>query len=307
MKLEFGSFAATDGVKLPGLLYTPDVPTTKVAVWLHGMNSSIFYNSTWINAIGQDLTSRGIAFFAFNNRGAYDAKRLRIETDAPAEEEDGRFQGGTFYEKIADCIHDIDGAVAHLKQSDFSEFYLLGHSTGANKICVYDARAKSNPFSKYVLAGPGDDVGLFFSDLGPKRYWKALDYAAKKVSAKSQLDVMPKYSGMHPFSAQSTWDILNPDGDYNTFPFYEAKNERLGSKELFQEYRAFKTPTLVIIGEQDQFMTTAGGATGALENLVSQTPNAMLKQNDFAVVPFADHSFHEAEVAFAEKVGDWLS
>jgi alpha-beta hydrolase superfamily lysophospholipase len=306
MKLEFGSFVATDGVKLPGLLYAPDKPTRKIALWLHGMNSSIFYSPTWINALGQNLTKRGISLFAFNNRGAYDAKRLRLVDDAPAEEEDGRFQGGTHYELIADCVHDIDGAVELVREAGYSEFYLLGHSTGANKICAYDARTKSNPFSKYVLAGPGDDIGLAFVELGATRFWKALDYAAKKVSGGNPLQVMPKYSGMYPFSAQSAWDILNPDGAYNTFPFYEASKERLGSKPLFAEYRAIKTPTLVIIGEQDEYMTTAGGSAGALDILMSQTSNTMLKNNDFMLVPFADHSFHTAEDTFAEKVGDWL-
>jgi len=306
MNLSFGSFVATDQVKLPGLLFTPDKPTTKAAVWLHGMRSSVFYNSTWINALGRKLTDEGIALLAFNNRGADDAKRLRLADDAPSEEEDSRFQGGSLYELIADCVHDIDGAAAYLQAQGFSELYLLGHSTGANKICVYDAHAKSNPFSKYVLAGPGDDVGLFFAELGEQRFWKALDYAAKAVKHEPQ-KVMPKYTGMHPFSAQSAWDILNPDGAYNTFPFYEAKHERLGSKPLFQEYRAITKPTLVIIGEDDQFMETAGGAAGALDILMAQTSNTMLKVNDFMLVPFADHSFHDAEVTFAEKVGDWLS
>lgn len=306
MKLEFGSFPATDQVKLPGLLFTPDKPTHKAAIWLHGMRSSIFYNSTWINALGHQLTDRGIAVLAFNNRGADDAKRLRLATDKPSEEEDGRFQGGSFYELIADCVHDIDGAVEHLRQQGFSEFYLLGHSTGANKICAYDARVKSNPFSKYVLAGPGDDVGLFFEELGAKRFWQALHYAAKAVKS-DPFKVMPKYTGMHPFSAQAAWDILNPDGNYNTFPFYEARTERLGSKPLFAEYRAITRPTLVIIGEQDEYMTTAGGSQGALDILMRQTSNSMLKTHDFMLVPFADHSFHDAEATFAETVAEWLA
>jgi pimeloyl-ACP methyl ester carboxylesterase len=307
MKLEFGSFVATDGVKLPGLLYTPDKPTEKVAIWLHGMRSSIFYNSTWMNALGEELTKRQIACFSFNNRGAYDAKTLRLAEDVKVEEEDGRFQGGSFYELISDCVYDIDGAVAYLREAGYTEFYLLGHSTGANKVCVYDSQTKSTPFSKYVLAGPGDDVGLFFSDLGQKRFWKALNHAASELGNDNALKVMPKYTGMHPFSVQSAWDLLNPDGAYNVFPFYEVNTERLGSKELFAEYRDFKIPTLTIIGEEDPFMTTAGGPARALDILMAQTPNAMLKQNDFALVPFADHSFHTAEVAFAEKVGDWLS
>jgi len=172
---------------------------------------------------------------------------------------------------------------------------------------VYDHRTKSNPFSKYVLAGPGDDVGLWFAQLGAKRFWKALDYAAKAVSEENGQHIMPKYSGMHPFSAQSAWDILNPDGDYNTFPFYEANTERIGEKPLFSEYRTITIPTLVIIGSQDEFMTTAGSAAQALDMLMSETPNQMLKSNDFILVNNADHSFYNQESVFANQVAEWLS
>ncbi|HXR49643.1 MAG TPA: alpha/beta hydrolase [Verrucomicrobiae bacterium] len=306
MKLEFVSFLATDKVKLPGLLYTPQSSTKKAAVWLHGMgDNGVFYNPKRMNALGEALTEKGIAFLAFNNRGAHNSKGLSID-DESLPEEDRRYPGGTYYEKVADCVHDIDGAVHFLKACGFSELYLLGHSTGANKICAYHVRVSKNPFSKYVLAGPGDDTGLFFTDLGPKRFWQAVQYAARAVSEGDPLKTMPKYTGMYPFSAQSAWDILNPDGDYNTFPYYEFTTERLGQKQLFEEYQKINRPTLVIIGEHDEYMTTAGSAAGALEILLKHTPNAMMKHHDFTLLPGADHSFHDSEQAFAEQVAGWL-
>ena len=118
---------------------------------------------------------------------------------------------------------------------------------------------------------------------------------------------MPKYSGMYPFSAQSAWDIMNPDGGYNTFPFYEAANERLGKKPLFEEYRQIDKPTLAIMGGEDQYAYTAGGADKALDLMMRHTPNHQLKQADFQLVDNADHSFHEHETEFAEQVAEWLA
>lgn len=305
MKLRLVSLIATDGVKLPGLLYEPDKPTGKVAVWLHGMgDNGVFYSPTRMNALGEALTSKDIALLAYNNRGAHESKRLRLADDTLPEEERS-YQGGTHYEKIADCVHDIDGAAQFLKDEGYKELYLLGHSTGANKICAYHVRATHNPFSKYVLAGAGDDAGLFFSELGAKRFWAALSYAAKNLKTEP-LKLMPKYSGMYPFSVQSAWDILNPDGDYNTFPFYEASTERLGKKPLFAEYEQIDRPTLVIFGAEDEYTYTAGGAGTALDLMMRHTSNAMLKQIDFALIPEADHSFHDCETEFANKVADWL-
>jgi pimeloyl-ACP methyl ester carboxylesterase len=305
MKLQLVLFPATDKVLLPGILYQPERSTKKVAVWLHGMgDNGVFYNPDRINALAEALTQQDIALLAFNNRGAHNHKSLKIQ-DETLPEEDRRYVGGTHYELIADCVKDIDGVVDFLERHDFSEFYLLGHSTGANKICVYNAQRHKNKFTKYVLAGPGDDVGLFFNDLGATRFWQALKYAARKID-KDPLHIMPKYTGMYPFSVQAAWDILNPDGAYNTFPYYECLNERLGSKPLFEEYRKIDKKTLVIIGQGDEYMHTAGDADGALKLLMQHTSNSQLKHSDFISLPDADHSFHGQEIEFAITVTDWL-
>lgn len=306
MNLEFLSVLATDKVVLPALLYTPDKQTNKAAVWLHGMgDNGSLYNPQRMNTLGETLAEADIAFLALNNRGAHNAKRLKIADDA-IPDEDRSYQGGTFYEMIAYSVKDIDGAAQLLKERGFTELYLIGHSTGANKICVYHAKAAKHEFAKYVLAAPGDDTGIFFTQLGEKKYWQALKYAAGKLET-DPLKTMPKYTGMHPFSVQSAWDILNPDGDYNTFPYYEAVNERLGSKPLFREYQSIDRKTLVIIGEYDEFMATAGGPQGALDLFMKHTPSKRLKETDFLILPDADHSFHDLEDAFAAQVTEWLT
>jgi alpha-beta hydrolase superfamily lysophospholipase len=306
MTLDLVSVTTTDKIELPGLLYRPAKTTQKVAVWLHGMgDNAVFYKPNETNILAQALTDKGIALLAFNNRGAHTKKSLKI-ADESLPEEDRRYKGGMYYELIADCVKDIDGAATFLKRQDFATFYLLGISTGANKICAYHVRATNNPFTKYVLAGPGDDTGLMFRELGEQKFWQALKYAAKFVST-DPFRVMPKYTGMYPFSAQSAWDILNPDGDYNTFPYYEMVHGRIGKKPLFDEYRQLDRQTLVILGEEDEYTTHVGGSAKVLELLMGQTSNAMLKQTDFALVPETTHNFGNAEAAFAKQVADWLA
>ena len=302
MNLEFISFEATDKIVLPGLLYKPDKPTKQATIWLHGMgDNAVFYKPALINQLGKAHCEQGIAFLAFNNRGAHNRKRLEIADEA-LPEEDRSYQGGSYYELISDAPKDIDGAVRFLKNRGFTKLYLAGHSTGANKICVYDSQTQHTPFNKYILAGPGDDTGIFFNELGAKKYWAALQHAAKLLKEKP-LQIMPKYTGMYPFSVQSTWDILNPDGNYNTFPYYEYKTERLGKKTLFGEYRNIKKPTLVIIGEDDEFIH----ATEALDTLLHCTDASMIKQHDFELVKKADHSFRGNESVFAQQVVDWIN
>lgn len=306
MRLELVSLLSSDGIELPGLLFKPETDTKKVAVWLHGMgDNAVFYKPEAINILARALTGKGIALLAFNNRGAHSAKNLKF-ADETLPEEDRRFRGGMYYELIADCVKDIDGAADFLKGEGFSTFYLIGLSTGANKICAYHSRTKRNPFSRYVLAGPGDDTGLMFMDLGAKKFWEALRYAAGSIKT-DPFKTMPKYTGMYPFSVQSAWDILDPDGAYNTFPFYEAVHERIGKKPLFEEYRKIDRPTLIIIGGQDEYAERFGGAAKVMKLFMERTSNAMLKKIDFITVPGSDHAFGGHESDFAGQVADWLA
>jgi alpha-beta hydrolase superfamily lysophospholipase len=307
MNLSFISLLSNDKLKLPGLLYTPDRPTKKAAVWLHGMgDSGAFYNPERINALGKSLTEHGIALLAFNNRGAHASKSLLI-MDETLPEEERRYQAGTHYEKIIDSVYDIDGAASYLKGQGYTELYLMGHSTGANKICVYDAHAKHNPFKRYVLAGPGDDTGLFYSELGPSKFKKALAYAKQALREGDTDRVMPIYTGMNPFSVQAAADILDADGDYNTFPLYEATKKRLGTKPLFAEYSKIIKSLLVVYGEEDEYTYTCGGTEVALAILRRFTNEKALPLSDFVALPGTDHGFHGAEELFAKTVAAWLA
>jgi pimeloyl-ACP methyl ester carboxylesterase len=305
--VELVNITSTDKLRLPGLLYNPDKSTKKVAIWLHGMgDNGIFYNPPRINALGKSLNAQNIALLAFNNRGAHNNKMLNIVDESLSEDEQS-YQGGTHFEKIADCVQDIDGAVGFLQEQGFSTFYLLGHSTGANKICAYHVRTRNNLISKYVLAGPGDDSGIYYVELGKKKFWQALKYAKLQIAAKKPLHIMPESSGLYPFSAQAAADILDPNGAYNTFPFYEATTERIGHKLLFEEYRTIDRPTLVVFGEQDEWTSTAGGSEAALNILKKYLPQKVQASSAFQLVEAADHSFHNHETEFAEMVASWLA
>ena len=268
-------------------------------------DSGVFYSPKRITALGEALTVRGIALLAFNNRGAHNSKLLYRDGPELSKAEQ-RYQAGTNYELIADCVADIDGAAAFLRARGFSELYLAGHSTGANKICVYDALQPANQFSKYVLAGPGDDVGLWYEALGAKKFWQALDYAQAAITAGKPFRVMPTYTGLHPFSTQSAADLLNPDGHYNTFPYYEARHGLLGQQPVFDKYSLITRPLLVIAGEYDASTDSAGGAAQALQLLQAHTNPAIRAASDFQLVSATDHAFHDAEAAFAQQTSDWL-
>jgi alpha-beta hydrolase superfamily lysophospholipase len=305
--VELINVVSIDKLRLPGLLYSPAKATKKAAIWLHGMgDSGVFYNPPWLNTLGDAITATNIAFLAFNNRGAHNSKSITI-LDESLPEDQQKYQGGTYFERIADCVQDINGAVSFLKERGFSTLYLLGHSTGANKVCAYHNRTKDNPFAKYVLAGPADDSGLYYAELGEKKFWQVLQYAKRMMAEGKPLHIMPKYTGMYPFSAQAAADIMDPEGDYNTFPFYETTTQRIGHKPLFKEYSGIDRPTLVVLGDQDEYTTTAGGPESALNILKKYLSPKVRADSVFELIKEADHSFRGAEPIFAETVASWLA
>lgn len=168
---------------------------------MHGLGGSIF-ESDRTNKLAEVFLKRRMAFFPFNNRGAH---------------------RGAATEIIRECVYDIDGAIREVRRRGYRDVTLAGHSTGANKIAVYDHYKKRNPVKRYVLLGGADDTGLLHLDLArgklPSMSWHALR------------------------------DMANPNGDYNVFPFDPA----FRGKRPFRFIREIRKPSLYVYGENDEF------------------------------------------------------
>ena len=280
---------------LPGLLYKPKV-SKKVAIHLHGNGStSVFYHDDRRDELARALGKKGISLLLFNNRGANYIKKLHFKKK-------GRLQSRRFgmaYEKIKECIEDIDGAIKLLEKQGYKEFYLLGESTGANKICVYDSYKLKNKVSKYVLIGGGDDTGLYYHMLGKKRFFKLLGEAKKKIK-KRKGDEIIKELLPQLFSYTGFYDIVNPDGNYNIFPFYEIiRKVRLSKKPLFRHFRSIKKPTLVIYGEKDEYAW--GNVPKIVDILKGRRPDF-----EYKIIKGADHALSAHHKKLAQILSSWL-
>lgn len=310
------SFATSDNLSLPGLLYEPEKKTDKVAIYLHGNgSSSIFYGADEMNLFGESLNRVGVSFFPFNNRGAHWIKKLNRKVDG----EEERALYGMTYELIKECIYDIDGAIGFLKKLEYKTFYLIGGSTGANKIVVYNyyksfdsaQNKEKNPVSKYILLSGGDDTGLYYEfefKKNKKKFFKVLNYCKKKSDQGKGKELVPKYILKEPLiSYQSLYDTINPDGDYNIFPFNEyINNLKLSRKPLFKEFKTVNKPTLVIYGELDEYCY--GNAPRCVEILKKESASRRTnpKLFTFKIIKGADHGFDGKEKELVEAIGDWL-
>lgn len=299
LKLE--QFETTDNLLLPGLLYEPEKKTNAVAIYLHGNgSSSVFYSVDKMNTIAEELTKQNIAFFPFNNRGAHYIKSLYQKKG----DEEERMMYGTAYELIKECIYDIDGAIDYLKKLGYKTFYLIGISTGANKIILYHYYKPKNSVSKYILLSGGDDTGLYYQEMGKKKFYLALKKAKEAIKKGHGTKLIPKYLVNYWFSYQALYDTLNPNGDYNIFPFNEyINNLKLSKKPLFKEYKTIDKPTLVVYGEFDEFCY--GKVPECVEILKKETTH--LEKFTFKIIPNADHGFTDKEKELAGIVASWLA
>jgi pimeloyl-ACP methyl ester carboxylesterase len=271
--LELVRFEATDGLRLAGLLYTPLRRTRRAVVFIHGTGGASVYESKRTNILGTELTARGFAFFAFNNRGAHIVTRA----------------GGMTHERIRDCVFDIDGALRELRRRGFDDITLAGHSTGANKVALYDHLRPRNRVKRYVLLGGGDDTGLLYQQLGARRFHAALSKAREMIHAHRGDELVPKSVSPMILSWRAFYDMANPNGDYNVFPFMEATTgPRLSRKPLFRHVRGIRKPALYLYGTRDEYIVDFNAAMKILAANIG-------RNGRIVVLDAADHGFSGRE------------
>ena len=288
-------FEATDAVELYGMLFEPRRASKRAAIFLHGTGGSSVFDSRRTNPIATEFVRNGIAYFPFDNRGAHLIRRLHRRGKSKR-----TIRGGMTYERIADCVYDIDGAIGELRRRGYRDFTLIGHSTGANKIAVYDHYKRLNRVARYVFLAGGDDVGLMYDQIGGLRFRWAVRRARARRNSE---ELVPESMSDVPMSWRSFYDMSNPDGDYNVFPFLEVmRRKKLSKRTPFRYLRAVTKPSLLIYGEKDQyFIEKASRYMEVLADAVGSKPNF-----EIVLVKDADHGFRGRDEDLARLIIRWL-
>lgn len=288
-------FEAGDGVELGGLLYEPARRGERAAIFLHGTGGASIFDSKRTNLLAAELVRRGIAWFPFNNRGAHLIRRLKRGESSIA--------GGSAHEVIRECVPDIDGATGALRRLGYRDITLVGHSTGANKIAVYDHYKPRNHVRRYVLLAGGDDTGLLRANLGKRRFDDARMRAAKELRAGHEERLVPASLSELPMSWRSFEDMADPDGDYNVFPFLEAmRGPRLGRKPLFRHLRAIRKPSLLLYGGEDEYCYgDVPGCVAVMRDSIGKKANF-----EYEIMDGATHGFSGREAELAARIARFL-
>ena len=124
--LERVYFNTEDEIELVGLLERPTNPTKRVVISVHGMQSNCLKRREDI--LSKEISNAGVAYFAFNNRGAELMTYTRKTTGEKI------LNGGSVYEDVLDGYYDIKGAINKMLELGYTDIYLQGHSLGCTKI-----------------------------------------------------------------------------------------------------------------------------------------------------------------------------
>lgn len=173
MKQEFVRMSTVDGIEQPGILYTPDEDTNKVVIHVHGLNGN-FYENRFLDTLAKAYTNNNYAFLTFNNRGRdFIAELLKGD--------EFTIIGGSL-ERFKDCLLDIEGVMNWVKERNYKEIILEGHSYGCNKVLYYYHHKKDESIKKIVLLAPCDIPSEAKMFLGEDEFKIAKEESTKLVN-----------------------------------------------------------------------------------------------------------------------------
>lgn len=244
-----------------------------LAVFVHGMHSN-FYRSAFKKELMRLGPARGIDVLSFNNRGA---------------------EQGTCDEVFEHCRFDLDAALAFGRAEGYTQFVLIGHSTGCQKIAYYFRLRRPDDVAALVFSAPGDDYAIARRQLGG--LFAAAVRRARRMAQSGRgretlvMNGKPAFMG---FSARRFLSIADPRR-------IEARLFLLDGP--LRELASIRVPALAVLPAREEY------ACIPVPEMARRLAEAMRANPAFevAIVPQANHGFKGVEREAADAIWSWLA
>ena len=247
---------------------------------MHGLGSVFSSAQPLIRELSRRLNTAGIGYFKLNNRG-HDVVAGR-----------GKRLAGAAFERFGQSVEDIRAMVTFARQRGYRRVMLAGHSTGANKVLHYAARARDRRVSGIILLGPISDVAAEAKRLG----WRELRRrvaAAERIVRRDPQGLVPRAWGY--WSARRYISLYRPGEDEDVFPYY-----RPGAR--WTALRSVRLPIAAIVGSRDEFLDRP--AQEVIDAFARHASGA--RSFTGAVVQGARHGFQSRERELADLIVRWI-
>lgn len=274
-----------DNIELFGLLYEPETETKKVVVFVHGMSGN-FYENLFLDSIASTLTSNGIAFITFNNRGCELIKDLyKVENGKRS-----IVRIGNAFELFDDCLLDIRAAIDFAESKSFAEIHLSGHSLGCPKIAYYASEGDKR-LNSVLFLSPSDMVALISAD---KDYERDITVSKQMIAEGKGAELLPfpVLWDQSQISAQSYISLATRESNVSIFHFKDKQN-------TLPVLSKITIPALTVMGRKDDALVVP------IEETMERVKKAMLNSTQ-VILGDADHGYNGYEQQLADTIKDWI-
>lgn len=271
-----------------GLFFHPKNAGKKAILWVHGLASTFYGNVPLFEAFADGCEKQGIGFAAFNNRGHDGVTGLK-RLDPASEKGYKRITGGAGVEVFEECVHDIDAGVDFLAKQGFTQIFVAGHSTGANKACYWGATTKHPRVAGIILLSPLSDR---LNPSGKPPWWSVP--LARLLIALGKENMLISVSHF-PGTPKRLISLVSTGSKEDTFDYGDTPPKMTSFSRITK-------PLLVIFAGSDEL------ADRPIENIrtvFDQHSRAATYQS--VVIPDALHSFNGREKEVVSTILRWAS
>ena len=273
-----------------GLYFQPSRKNKKAILWVHGLTGRFYGDPLLMNVFADACEEHGWGFASFNNRGHDVIANIR-KIDRRKRADFTHAMCGAGLEKFEDCLWDIDAGIAFLIEKGFDQVILIGHSTGANKVCFYAGMKRDPRVVGVVLAGPTSD--RFSRNTDKSNYQSNLSFMKKLMMQGKGNEIV---SGRHffPMTPRRWLSLLAPNTKEDVFNYGDNLN-------VLQTFGQIKKPLLVILSELDE---TADRPMLNIKDIFDDHTKS--KNYNSIIIPGTTHSYTGKEKEFVGIVIDWI-
>jgi pimeloyl-ACP methyl ester carboxylesterase len=278
-----------DKLVLHGLLYTPDSPTRKIILHIHGMGGN-FYENHFLDFMSNRFTDHGYAFLSVNTRGHELVADFALAT--PDKEEYKRV--GVVNEIFEESEIDIQGWMDFIEQEGFTNIFLQGHSLGCAKVAHYLSKARDVRVKKLILLSPADMVGLTEKYT---HFKEMMDEAKRFISEGKEFQILShQLDDWYFMSAKTFLDYSVRGNPIDVFNTYDPEAE--------SRLKDITIPTFALFGDtQEAYITpTPERALEIIKQKATGCPDFVMK-----VVSGASHSYRNYEQEVADAVMEFIN
>jgi alpha-beta hydrolase superfamily lysophospholipase len=270
--VNFLRFKASDGVELQGWLN--DESSDVAVIHIHGMSGN-GYENYFLDDLREMYRRHDISLFTIDNRGRGIISNFR--------QGDGWKHAGSCFEIFEESIHDIRGAIDHMKSLGKTRFILQGHSLGCAKIVNFVLNETNSDVEKIILLAPTDMVGYASTDPKHNKYLKKAALLLSEGKGEELVDAQC-WTEKTPISAQTYLTICKADSLVDIYGGYNG-NSLLST---------IKLPTFILYGTKDIGIKQIDGS---INNWYKKINKKITGNNavQITVINGASHDFRDYE------------